>query len=291
MENFSEIVVGLDISNNAKEVLSRAFLLAKRNDSNVTIAHAIDIGFFGNFIKDEKIEKLKTSAIKGIKKLLNGVDTQGLSYSIEVQKAKPSVFIMNIAKDRDACMIVIGANEKKNFTTSVLGSTAHNIAQKSHLPLHLVKNNSSEAYKNIVAFTDLSEVSKKSILFSKEFFHQGSIKCVYAYKLMSDTDFALKYNNDADNEVRVEIEKMIQTQEQKKFDKFAKENNISDAELIEDRVGVTNALTNYVNTNGNDLVVLGSSGVNNTGALLYGSTASSLMQSLKCDVLVYVPKE
>ncbi len=287
MENFNDIVVGLDISNNAKEVLNRAFLVAKRNDSEVTIVHAIDAGFFGKFIKDIKIEKLKISALKAIEKELEGVNTQGLNYSIKVEKTKPSIFVMDIAKEKDACMIIIGANEKKDFTTTILGSTAHNIAQKSNLPLLIVKSNSGEAYKNIVAFTDLSEVSKKSLLFSEEFFHQESIKCVYAYKKMSE--IAFRYNDDYEN--RDEIEQEIQAHEQEKFDKFVKENNIKEAELIEDRVGITNALTSYIAKNANDLVVLGSNGVNNAGSFLYGSTASSLMQSLRCDVLVYIPKK
>jgi len=290
MKNFSNIVVGLDISNNAQEVLNRAFLVAKRNDSKVTIVHAVDSGFFGNFIKSENVEKLKDIATKNIKKILEAVDTQSLNYHIEVQNSKPTVLIMNVAKDKEASMIVVGANEKKNFATTVLGSTAHNIAQKSHLPLLIVKNKPNEAYKKIVAFTDISEVSKKSILFSKEFFNQQNIRCVYAYKLMSDEAFALRYD-EKDQEVRAEIEKKIKIYEQKQFDDFVKQNNIKDAQLIEDRVGVTNALANYVDENANDLVVLGSSGVNDTGARLYGSTASSLMQSLNCDVLVYISKQ
>lgn len=286
MENFNDIVVGLDISNNAKEVLNRAFLVAKRNDSKVTIVHAIDAGFFGKFIQDSKIEKLIISAKKAVEKEIESVNTQGLSYSIVVEKAKPSVFVIDVAKAKEACMIVIGANEKKDFATTILGSTAHNIAQKSNLPLLIVKNCATQTYSNIVAFTDLSDVSKKSLLFSKEFFHQESIKCVYAYKKMSE--IAFRYSNDYEN--RDEIEQEIQTHEQGKFDEFVKENNISDAKLIEDRLGVTNALTNFVNQNNNDLVVIGSNGVNNAGSFLYGSTASSLMQSLKCDILVYIPK-
>ncbi|MDY0232684.1 MAG: universal stress protein [Sulfurimonas sp.] len=286
MENFSDIIVGLDISNNAKEVLNRAFLVAKENDSKLTIAHAIDAGFFGKFIKDDKIKKLNISAKKAIEKELEGVNTQGLNYSIEVKQAKPSVFVMELAKDRDACMIIIGANEKKDFATTVLGSTAHNIAQKSNLPLLIVKCKSGEAYKNIVAFTDLSDVSKKSLVFSQDFFHQDNVKCVYAYKKMSE--IAFRYNDDFEN--RDAIEQEIQFHEQEKFDKFVKENNIKDAELIEDRAGITNALTSYITKNHNDLVVLGSNGVNNAGSFLYGSTASSLMQSLEKDILVYIPK-
>lgn len=286
MSSFNNIVVGLDISNNAKEVLSRAFLVAKRNNSKVAIVHAVDVGFFGSFISDEKINKLKESAIKGIEKKLYGVDTQDIEYSITVEKADPSDFVMKIAKDIDAYLIVMGANEKKGFTTTILGSTAHKIAQNSNLPILIVKNNSKVAYKNIVAFTDLSEISLKSLTFSKELFHQEDIKCVYAYKVMSE--IALRYYNQF--EYKDEIELAIQTQEKLRFDEFIEQNSISNAEIIKDSVGIASAITDFVNKNNNDLVVLGSKGVNSAGSFLYGSTTSSLMQSLKSDVLVYIPK-
>jgi nucleotide-binding universal stress UspA family protein len=91
-------------------------------------------------------------------------------------------------------------------------------------------------------------------------------------------------------ENRDEIEAESKEMDKQKFDEFIKQNSISDASIIEDRLGITSALANYVEENNNDLVVLGSSGVKTTGSFLYGSTASSLMQSLKSDVLVYVPK-
>ncbi|MDA3908449.1 MAG: universal stress protein [Sulfurimonas sp.] len=287
MNSFNNIVVGLDISNNAQGVLNRTFLVAKRNNSEVIIAHAVDIGLFGNLISDSKIEKLKISALKSIEKELETVNTQDIKYSILVEKANPTDFIMQTAKDRDASLIVIGANEKKDFSTTILGSTAHKVAQKSSLPLLIVKNDSRKAYKNIVAFTDLSETSQKSITFSKEFFHQENIKCVYAYKKMSE--IALSYYDESQKRDEIELE--IQTNEKARFDEFVKQNNISNAELIQDRVGVTNALTNFVNKNNNDLVALGSKGVNSAGSFLFGSTASNLMQSLKSDVLVYIPKK
>lgn len=103
------------------------------------------------------------------------------------------------------------------------------------------------------------------------------------------SEIAYSYYDDYENRDEIELE--IQTNEKVKFDEFVKQNNITNAELIEDRVGITNALTSFVNKNNNDLVVLGSKGVNSTGSFLYGSTASSLMQSLRNDVLVYIPKK
>jgi hypothetical protein len=95
MNSFNSIVVGLDISNNAQEVLNRTFLVAKRNSSEVVIVHAVDIGLFGNLISDSKIEKLKIAAVKSIEKELETVNTQDIKYSISVEKASPSDFIIN----------------------------------------------------------------------------------------------------------------------------------------------------------------------------------------------------
>lgn len=287
MNNFNNIVVGLDISNHAQSLLNKAFLIAKRNNSKVVIAHAIDVGFFGNLISDEKIKKLSISASKSIEKELQEVDTQDIEFSVVIEKAKPSELIIKVAKEIDASLIVIRANEEKELSDTVLGSTAHNVAQMSHLPILIVKNASKEFYKNIVAFTDLSEVSQKCIVFTKEFFSQEDISCVHIHKKMSEVTY--NYYSRLSN--RDEIEQEIQTTQKEKFDEFVKHNDIKNAMFIEDRVSVKNALSAYVDKNNNDLVALGSRGVNSAGAFLYGSTTSTLMQSLKSDVLVYIPKK
>jgi nucleotide-binding universal stress UspA family protein len=286
MNNFNNILVGLDISNNAQEVLQRTFLVGQKNSSNVVIVHAIDVGFFGKFFSGKKINKLKEEALSSIEKNIANIDTMGLKYSIVVENALPSELIIKTAKDSDASLIIVRANEKKDLANTILGSTAHKVAQNSNLPILLVKNSPKEAYQNIVSFTDLSKASVQTLKFAQEFFHDEKVTCIYAHKQMSE--IAHTYYESVEN--RDEIEQESEKLDKQKFDKFVAQNNIPDAQMIEDRLNVTSILEHYVNDNNNDLVVLGSSGVKTTGSFLYGSTASALMQSLKSDVLVYVPK-
>lgn len=287
MNSINNIIVGLDLSHNVQAVLSRTFLVAKRNNSEVVIVCALDDSLFSSFISDDKVQNSKLNALKSIEKELKEIDTQDIKYSTIIGKATPSELIIKTAKDIDASLIIIGANEKKDFTTTILGTVAHKIAQHSHLPILIVKNNPKEAYKNIVAFTDLSETSYKSLSFSQELFKQENIKCVYTYKILDE--FTLRYHDQCEYKDEINLE--IRAREQSKFDEFVKQYNISNAEIIEDRTGETSALVDFVNKNNNDLVALGSKGVNDTGSFLYGSTTSSLMQSLKSDVLVYIPKK
>ncbi len=285
METFKNIVVGLDISKNSTFVLQRAFLLAKENNSKVTIVHAIDNSWFSDLFSN--FDELKDHAIKSIESQISQVDTKEVEYSVLVEKETASTFVVDTAKSLKAYLIIIGANEKDNNEVAVLGSTAHKIAQNGKLPMIIVKNPCNDNYKNIVAFSDLSEVSFKSLVFAKEFFKQEDIKTVYAYKQMGE--IALRYYNEDKNKDKIQLG--IKQKESAKFEKFVEEFKITNAELIESNIGVNSALTNYVASNSNDLVVLGSTGVSNPNTFFFGSTTSFLMENLKSDLLIYIPNK
>lgn len=285
METFKNIVVGLDISKNSTFVLQRAFLLAKENNSKVTIVHAIDNSWFSDLFSN--FDELKDHAIKSIESQISQVDTKEVEYSVLVEKETASTFVVDTAKSLNAYLIIIGANEKDNNEVAVLGSTAHKIAQNGKLPMIIVKNPCNDNYKNIVAFSDLSEVSFKSLVFAKEFFKQEDIKTVYAYKQMGE--IALRYYNEDKNKDKIQLG--IKQKESAKFEKFVEEFKITNAELIESNIGVNSALTNYVASNSNDLVVLGSTGVSNPNTFFFGSTTSFLMENLKSDLLIYIPNK
>lgn len=285
METFKNIVVGLDISKNSTFVLQRAFLLAKENNSKVTIVHAIDNSWFSDLFSN--FDELKDHAINSIESQISQVDTKEVEYSVLVEKETASTFVVDTAKSLNAYLIIIGANEKDNNEVAVLGSTAHKIAQNGKLPMIIVKNPCNDNYKNIVAFSDLSEVSFKSLVFAKEFFKQKDIKTVYAYKQMGE--IALRYYNEDKNKDKIQLG--IKQKESAKFEKFVEEFKITNAELIESNIGVNSALTNYVASNSNDLVVLGSTGVSNPNTFFFGSTTSFLMENLKSDLLIYIPNK
>ena len=286
MNNFKNIVVGLDISKNSLSVLKRAFLLAKNNNSKITIVHAIDTNWFSELFSDSNIDELKEHALNSIKEQIELIDTNSIEYSIEIDKETASTYVVDTAVNINADLIIIGANEKDDKKISLLGSTAHRIAQNFKLPLLIVKNScENETYKKAVAFTDLSEVSLKSINFSREFFKQN-LKVVYIYKQMSE--IAFRYYNEFENKEKIQLG--IKKKEQAKFDKFTKEHKLEDKEILEESFGLNDALLDYTIKNNNDLVVIGSNGVNYTGSFFYGSTASYLMENLKSDILIYIPE-
>lgn len=286
MKNNENITVGLDISKNTTQILKRAFSLAKINNSNITVVHAIDSNWINGFFSNINIEDLKQNAIEKIQNDINSLNTNGISYSIVVEKENPSSFIIDTAKNTNSSLIIIGENSKENFETKVFGTTAHKVAQTSNIPLLIIKNNYQNEYNNMVTFSDLSEVSLSTLNFANTFFNKEDIKVVSVYKQTSE--FILRYYNNY--EKKDEIQSEIKEKREKEFKNFVKQNNIKNALLIEESHNIKNALFEYVKNNNNDLVILGSRGINDSNSLLYGSTSSYLMENLDSDILIYVPK-
>jgi len=151
----------------------------------------------------------------------------------------------------------------------------------------IVRNAFEGAYENIVSFTDLSEISYTSLSYAQDLFNQKDIKVVYAYKQMSE--IALQYYNKVDNKEKIYAS--IQEKAILDVENFEKKYNINNIKSIETQSGVSSALLHFVDTNKNDLVVMGSKGVNNSSAFLYGSVTSYLMENIKSDILIYVPQK
>jgi len=286
MKKFDNIVVGLDITKTSISILKRAFLLAKINGSTITIVHAIANNWFTELFTPLKFEKIQTHTKENIQNVLSDIDTEGVNYSIIIEKETASNFVVDTAKNINASLIIIGANEKQNKELTLLGSTAHKIAQNSNIPLLIVKNPSEKSYENIISFTDLSEISYTSLTFAKEFFKQENIPSIYAYTQMSE--FTLKYYEEFDNNEN--ITSNIQNKEQQRVDQFKQTHNVSNIHSIESDTGISSSLLNHVHSNNCDLVIMGSKGLNNSTAFIYGSTTSYLMENLKSDILIYVSK-
>jgi nucleotide-binding universal stress UspA family protein len=281
MSKVKNVVVAIDTSIMANEVLKRAFDFANK-DIVLHIVHCIDIPWI-NKLKEKKDIVLQTK--RKLKESIKKLNKENKPFKLIVKKGTPSTVIVKEAKKLDAKLIIIGAYSKENLKTKILGSNAHNIAQKSNLPVLIVKNMFIEKYSSAIAFTDLSKVSKKSIRFTQKFFKDLDIKLVHASKKISE--FALdfyKINDQTDFLI-----KEAKKQKEKEIDKFKKDICINDIEVLEESGSYNEALLSYANKEDKDLVILGSRGVKTASSMLFGSKSSFLMKSVSSDVLVYVP--
>ncbi len=277
------VVVAIDTSITANEVLKRAFCLAKYNKIHLYIIHCIDIPWFDKLQNQKDIVQ---ETKKKIKENIQKLDEQNINYTILVKIGSPDKIIVKNAKNLKANLIIIGTYSKENLKSKILGSNAHNIAQKSNLPVLIVKNFYMEEYKNILALTDLSKVSKKSIEFSKEFFDNATFKLVHLSKKISD--FALIYYN-IESASNIYLEEAKKHKEEQ-IEKFKAKVNLSEINVIEESGDFNEILLDLAKKEDSDLVVLGSKGVKTANSLFFGSITSFLMKNISSDILVYIPK-
>jgi nucleotide-binding universal stress UspA family protein len=287
MKKLKRIVVGIDISEKSDNVLKRALMIARENEAELFVVHAVETpwlsvpSYFGS--KDLVID---TEAIsKTIEKKIKALNTgKKVSYFIYVKEDDADELLLYAAKWSKADMMVLGAHSKTKGLKRFLGSIVQKVVHQSHLPVLIVKNKATQAYKNIVAPTDFQMQSKQSILFSKNIFPASKIDIVNAFETVyiMEAPYAtmgpdiLEYNNVAISSAKKEMKK------------FIKEVSVKKGNVIDGEFDSKAALINYINKGSYDLVAVGSRGTAGFSALL-GNVATYVLRETDCDVLIYVP--
>ena len=283
MAILNNIIAAIDTSAMAEEVLKRAISLAKEENALITVLHCIDSPLFDKLFGDVDGEEAIRKKIAAKMDALN-VEAK-VEYLVTITRGKPSNNIVYESEKLQSDLIIIGAHGKKSIKDAFFGSTAHHVAQKSHLPVLIIKNPVADGYRNILALTDLSEASKKSILFAKEHFKDADINISYAFSQISDysVDF---YNLETEKE---EYKEAVRAKVEQDVEAFQKSVGMDNAEVIEGFSPIGEMLLETAIDHKNDLVILGTHGVKVSDTVLYGSTASYLMKKVPSDVLIYVP--
>jgi len=285
MGTLNNIVAAIDTSAMADEVMKRAIVLAKREKAQITVLHSIDIPWFEKLFGEVGSEEGIRKKLEEKMEALIGEDD--VNYFVTVTRGDSAEAIVYESNRLKSDLIIMGAHGKESIKDVFFGSTAHSVVQKSHIPVLIIKTPATTEYKKILAVTDLSEASAKSVLFAKKLFSGSDIKIAYAYAQIDDlaVDF---YNLGELKETYREKVRAITKQD---VEKFQKRVGIDKTEIIESVTSVSEVLLETAKKDESDLVLLGAHGVRISDSVLFGSTTSFLMKAAPSDVLVYVPLE
>lgn len=291
MKTFKRIIVGIDPFAKSDNIIKRAFMIAEEKGAELFIVYAVKIPWFETpDLFSLKHEFIDTDAIrKDIQKKIKKLKLpEGVPYSVLVKEGAPEDAILYQAKLVKAEMIIIGAHTKTK--KALLGTAAHKIAHRSHLPVLVVKNKAKELYKSLTVLTDFGMQSKLGAAYAKKTFSSAKMEILHAYEpfyatgIYTSESFGLK---GFDSE---KYEKQVKLSAQESLKALKKELGFEKSKLIEGGIEVRKTLLDYLKKYPCDLLVFGSRGTSGFQTLL-GSTASYLLAEASCDVLVYVPKE
>ncbi len=287
MKKIKRILVGIDVFEKSNNVLKRALVIARENEAELFIVHAVETpwlsvpSYFGSKELDIDIKGITKTIEKKLKAL--NMDKK-VPYFIYVKEDDADDLLLCAAKWSKADMMVLGAHSKTKSRKRFLGSIVQKVVHQSHLPVLIVKNNATGAYKNIVAPTDFQIQSKQSILFAKNVFPSFKINIVNAFQ----TVYAMEAPYATMGPDITEYNNMARSSAKKEMKNFIQEVSLKKGEILDGELDSKEALIKYINKNCYDLVVVGSRGTSGFKSLL-GSVAIYILRETTSDVLIYVP--
>lgn len=285
MKKINQILVAIDRSAMAEEALKRAISIAKEKDAQLIVMHVIEPYFIESlFVRAVDENKIKKELIEQIDQLNNEAD---LKYILFVESDSASSSITLKAQKTKADLLIIGTHGKNDIKSNYFGSTTLKVIQNTHIPVLIVKNEAKNPYKKILAPTNLSDYSKKSIVFANTLFKKTSRKYLYAFETVNPFE-ALRYHINVEQQDKFKKELLSDATTALKL--FIKEIGDREIALIDSVASINEDILAYIRKEKSDLLLLGSKGVNNLNSFVFGSTASYLMKNSPIDVLVYVPE-
>ena len=140
--NFDRVLVAADHSEPSREALLVASqIMARSDDSKIILVEAIDMPYGSQMsIGASRFVDLRENATEQLQKFAqgSGVDESKVNVVI-ASNLKASTAILEVARKRNASMIVMGSKGKGAVAATILGSTVENVARGAKHPLLVVK--------------------------------------------------------------------------------------------------------------------------------------------------------
>ncbi|MEM2786011.1 MAG: universal stress protein [Candidatus Nitrosotenuis sp.] len=140
MANLKNIFVALDGSQSSLKALDMAIYLARQAQGTITGVFVIPL-FSVNVAKPSS--KLGKIFAESGKKILADAKLHcaknGVVFYEKILCGNEGFKLVNLAKDRKADLIVMGSRGRNNIKELFLGSVSHYVAQKSSVPVLIVK--------------------------------------------------------------------------------------------------------------------------------------------------------
>lgn len=288
-KNFT-ILAGIDFSGSSPIVLRHALQAAESRDATVVAVHILEKGMqeFREASGQAKasFETLKSQAETRFSKLLEG-NARGVHVELVVKEGKPVDELNQLAKDVDAKILIISAND---LTKKRLGSIASKCVRTAPCDVLVLRDWQGGDFHKIVACTDFSDNADRAIerAASLARHHGASLEIInvmyppdrdsWGEVLEHAADSPITYEEECREKINKRMEQCLKRCE------AALEGVKHEAVILESQVP-SMAITEHARSIGSDLVVLGTQGQSKLASYFIGTNAERLIQDLPVSVM------
>jgi nucleotide-binding universal stress UspA family protein len=143
--SFRNVLVPVDFGDVSEQALSYAIDLVRDTGANVHVLHVYTIPVYGvvpdgGFVTSpETAVKLSEAAQHGLNRLAEAHKGQGVTINSLLREGTAASEIVNVAREVNADLIVIGTHGRRGFAHALLGSTAEKVVRTSSVPVLTLK--------------------------------------------------------------------------------------------------------------------------------------------------------
>jgi nucleotide-binding universal stress UspA family protein len=161
------ILVPVDFQGPSRRAAAYAFRLARRLKSEVYLLNIIETpGLLSKYFESGnllvKVTDQAKEQLQEIARELEGIDPEIKVHS-RVERGKRYERILQVAREIDARMIILGENHEGDEAQKDLGSTVYHVTLKSLVPVLTLKGSVEEFGQSIVVPLDLAQENRKQL--------------------------------------------------------------------------------------------------------------------------------
>ena len=290
MDQLNNILIATDFSPCANSALKQAIRMAKLNDAQLHILHAIDSG-----ITFELAETLETSLTEIRDQLIHSarheiealLKPHDLEAKVEIQIGTQIEQVVTHARRVNADLLVVGEHSEQSDNAPA-GVLATRCLRKGGNKVLLVDKNTEGPFSKLLTCVDFSESSKTVVQQAQRIASQNGSKI----RLLHVYDFPWNRIRSAKNLPKPTHEQQEQYVQKLKtrLENLAKDHLEASAEcqvVTHQKAG--QGISNVAKEWQADLIVVGKRGHSSWTQMMLGSTAESLVREPNCSVLAVSP--
>ena len=136
MERFKKILVATDGSEFSESALGYAIELAKKNYAKLFIVYVVPLTTIGSAWEDVEIrERLMQEGKEILEKAKEKVRERGMMPEVVLESGVPSEKILEVAKDKNVDLIVMGSHGHTKLEKIFIGSVAERVIAEACCPV------------------------------------------------------------------------------------------------------------------------------------------------------------
>ncbi|HWB12629.1 MAG TPA: universal stress protein [Pirellulales bacterium] len=297
---FHKILVATDFSDGACSALAQAVWLAKLIGAEVTLAHAIPLtrDTMATFASNpwyvaanaEEIEhRLRHAADRRLREAIAPYRGQGVDLGYKTLWGTPFIEVIHAVQEEGFDLVVAGTRGLSAVSRFFIGSTATRLVRKCPSPVWTVRQGAPEGVRTLLATTDFSEVSRKSVRLAADLARRtgGSLHVLHVDTAASEYGLELF----ADEEVQASAQRRRRRRKLvEQVREFVRELELPvEAKIVVETGDAWRRILTTARRLSADLTVMGTLARGGVAGMVIGNTAEKVLHAASGSLLAIKP--